>query len=166
MPETVVGLFRTRDEQLAAVRALQEAGFGRDQISTATPRRNRQGHYGRKLLIGIVIGTALGGVIGAVATGMLPGVHPLTSGNLLATFALALVAGAATGSLAGMLVSMAAAGDTALFYEQEVESGRFLVSVRGDRLELARATLQRAGALEAAPIEAPLKPERPRAESG
>jgi len=166
MPETVVGLFRTRDEQQAAVRKLEGAGFSRDQVSTATPLRNRRGHYGRKLLIGILIGTALGGIVGAVATGMLPGVRPLTSGNLLATFALALVAGAATGSLAGMLVSMAAAGDAALFYEQEVESGRFLVSVRGDRLDLARATLQQAGALEAAPIEAPIKPERPRPESG
>jgi len=113
-------------------------------------------------MIGIVIGTALGAIIGALATGMLPGVHPLISGNLVATFLLALVAGAATGSLAGMLVSMAAAGDTALYYEQEVESGRFLVRVRGNRLELARVTLQQAGALEAAPIEAPLKPERPR----
>src|SRR5579859_6284130 len=98
MPETVVGLFRTREEQLAAVRKLELAGFSRDQISTATPRRNRRGHYGRKLMIGIVIGTALGAIIGALATGMLPGVHPLISGNLVATFLLALVAGAATGS--------------------------------------------------------------------
>jgi hypothetical protein len=97
---------------------------------------------------------------------MLPGVHPLMPGNLLATFILAVVAGAATGGLVGMLVSMAASGDSALYYEQEVESGRYLVSVRGPRAELAWATLQQAGALEAAPFEAPLKPERPRVEGG
>ncbi len=61
---------------------------------------------------------------------------------------------------------MAAAGDRALYYEQEVESGRFLVSVTGVRLEVAREVLHDARALEAAPIEAPLEPGRRRVEGG
>lgn len=166
MPDTVVGLFRTRDEQLAAVQALQKAGFDRDQIVTATPHRGRSGHYGTKVAAGIVIGTVIGMIAGAVATGMVPGVRPLIPGNLVLTFIFAAVAGAATGALAGMLISMAASGDRALYYEQEVESGRYLVSVRGMRLDAALAVMQGAGALEAAPVEAPLPVERPRPESG
>ena len=111
-------------------------------------------------------GTVLGALVGAIATGMVPGVHPLVPGNLLATFLFAAVAGAATGGLAGALLSMAASGDRALFYEQEVESGRFLVSVSGPRLEEAQELLRAAGAMEAAPVEAPLDSGRPRPESG
>ncbi len=133
MPDTVVGLFRSRPESEAALRKLK--------------------------LAGIVAGAVLGALVGAIATGMVPGVHPLVPGNLLATFVFAAVAGAATGGLAGALLSMAASGDRALFYEQEVESGRFLVSVAGPRLEEARAVMRAAGAMESAPVEAPLRPE-------
>src|SRR5205085_4602475 len=121
--------------------------------------------YGLKVAVGIVAGTILGALAGAVATGMVPGVHPLVAGNLLATFLFAAAAGAATGGLAGALVSMAASGDRALYYEQEVESGRFLVSVAPPGLENARAVLLAAGAMEAAPVEAPLQQGRPRPEA-
>jgi len=165
MPDTVVGLFRSRPESDAALRKLKEAGFGPDEVAVSTPHTGRRGHYGLKVLGGIVAGTVLGALVGAIATGMVPGVHPLISGNLLATFAFAAVAGAATGGLAGALVSMAASGDRALFYEQEVESGRYLVSVAPPGLENARAVLLAAGAMEAAPVEAPLQQGRPRPEA-
>ncbi len=159
MPDTLAGLFRTRAEAEKALRKLKEAGFGPDQVSLATPRIGRRGHYGMKVLIGIASGILLGALVGAVVTGMVPGVKPLFPGNLLATFLFAALAGAATGGLAGALVSMSASGDRALYYEQEVESGRFLVSVDGPRLEEARLIMRAAGAMEAAPVEAPLKPE-------
>src|SRR5207249_3858286 len=103
MPDTVVGLFRTRSEADHALGKLKEAGFGADQVSISTPAVRRRG----------------------------------------------------------------------LYYEQEVESGRFLVSVAGPRLEEARALMRASGAMEAAPVEAPLVPPeapiedgRPRPESG
>jgi len=166
MPDTVVGLFRTRPEAERALRKLEEAGFRPDQISLATPRRGRRGHYGLKVGVGIVAGTLLGALAGAVATGLVPGVHPLIAGNVLATFLFAAVAGAATGGVAGALVSMAASGDRALYYEQEVEAGRYLVSVAGPGLEDAEEIMRVAGAMEAAPIEAPLEKGRPRPEGG
>src|SRR5437868_6025978 len=129
MAETVAGLFRSRVEAEAGVRQLEEAGFGPDRVSISTPRVGRRGHYGLKVLAGIVVGTLAGAVVGAIVTGLVPGVHALISGNVLVTFALAAAAGAATGGVAGGLVSMAASGDQALYYEQEVESGRILVSV-------------------------------------
>jgi hypothetical protein len=166
MPTTVAGLFRNRGEADEALRKLKEAGFGPDKIGVSTPRAGRRGHYGRKVLAGLVLGVLAGAAAGAVATGMVPGVHPLLPGNVLVTFAFAAVAGAATGLVGGLLVSMAASGDTALYYEQEVESGRYLVSVGGTRLEEARGILLAAGAMEAEPVEAPLEAPRPRPESG
>lgn len=135
-------------------------------MAVSTPRVGRRGHYGVKVLAGIAAGTLLGALAGAAATGMVPGVHPLVSGNLLATFLFAAVAGAVTGGVAGALVAMAAAGDRALYYEQEVESGRTLVSVTEPRLEEARAILLAAGAMESAPVEAPMEKGRPRPEGG
>ena len=165
MPDTVAGLFRTLQEAELALRKLEEAGFGRDRVSIATPRRRRQGRYGQKVLAGVVTGTALGALAGAIVTGMVPGVHSMVTGNVLAIFLLAAVAGAATGGVAGGLLSMAASGDDSLYYEQEVESGRVLVSVAGPGLDEARAILLGAGAMEAAPVEAPLKRGRPRPEA-
>ena len=167
MPDTVVGLFRTRSEAEEALGKLKEAGFGQDQLSVSTPAVRRRGRYGLKVGTGIVIGTLVGALAGAVVTGMVPGVHPLIAGNVLATFLFAAVAGAATGGVAGGLLSMAASGDRALFYEQEVESGRVLISVAGPRLEMARDVLRSEGAMEAEPVEAPIvEGGRPRPESG
>ncbi len=156
-----------------ALRKLEEEGFGPGQVSVSTPRVRRHGHYGLKVLAGIGVGTLLGALVGAVATGLVPGVHALVPGvhalvpgNLLVTLLLAAVAGAATGGVAGALVAMAASGDRELYYEQEVQSGRILVSVAEPRLEEARAILLAAGAMEAAPVEAPLETGRPRPESG
>ena len=166
MPDTIAGLFRTRSEAEKALRNLKEGGFGSDQVSLATPRRARRGHYGLKVLVGIGIGTVAGALLGALVTGIVPGVKPLFAGNFVATFVLALVAGSATGGVAGALLSMSASGDSGLYYEQEVESGRFLISVTGSRLDEAAAILEASGAMEAAPVEAPIGHERPRAESG
>ena len=169
MPETLAALFRDRLEAEEGLRKLKEAGFGDDQVSVSTPRVGRRGHYGIKVLAGIVAGTLLGAIVGAFVSGMVPGVKPLIAGQILATFFLAAVAGAATGGVAGALLSMAASGDTTLYYEEEVESGRILVSVAGPRLAEARAILLAAGAMEAAPVEAPLVEKergRPRPEGG
>jgi hypothetical protein len=164
MPDTVVGLFRTRTEADRAIGSLQEAGFGPDQVEISTARIRRHGHYGTKVLAGIVGGAILGAIVGVLVTGMIPGTHAMVAGNKLALFALAVVAGLGTGGVGGALIAMAASGDRALFYEEEVESGRILVSVAGVRLPEARDVMLTAGAMEAAPVEAPLK--RPRTESG
>src|SRR2546430_6430933 len=166
MPDTVVGLFRTRSEADHALGKLKEAGFGADQVSISTPAVRRRGHYGLKVAAGVGFGTLLGALVGALVTGMVPGVHPLVAGNILATFLFAAVAGAATGGLAGGLLSMAASGDRALYYEQEVESGRFLVTVAGPRLADAEAIMRAAGAMEAAPVEAPVEKRPPPPDRG
>src|SRR5256885_14301297 len=160
MPDTVVGLFRTRSEAQEALGKLKEAGFGQDQLSVSTPGVRRRGRYGLKVGTGIVIGTLVGALAGAVVTGMVPGVHPLIAGNVLATFLFAAVAGAATGGVAGGLLSMAASGDRALFYQQEGESGRFLVSVTGEGLERGRAGLPAGGGMGAGAGRGPPAPRR------
>ena len=87
-------------------------------------------------------------------------------GNTLATFVLTAVSGLAAGGVAGALFGVASSGGEELYYKQEVESGRFLISVAGPRLEEAEQLMRSAGAFEAAPVEAPLDSGRPRPQSG
>jgi hypothetical protein len=165
MPLTVAGLFRNRPEAEEALRKLEEAGFSRDQLSLSTPRIGRRGHYGVKVLAGIGLGTLAGAILGAIVSGAMPGFHALVPGNKFALFLFIAFAGAITGGVAGALLAMAASGDTTLYYEQEVQAGRFLVSVSGPETKIARDIMLAAGAMEAAPVEAPLEGGRPRPES-
>jgi hypothetical protein len=164
----VAALFRTRSEAEEGLRKLKEAGFAEDEVSVATARVARPQRYAAKVAGGVVVGTVVGAIVGAVVAGMMPGIHAMIPGNALATFVFVAVAGGATGGVAGALLSVAASGDTALYYDEEVESGRALVSVTGPRVAVARALLLRAGAMEAAPLEAPLheRRRRHRAEGG
>src|SRR5437762_12452933 len=117
MPDTVAGLFRTRAEAERALGKLKDAGFADDQVALSTPRIGRRGHYGLKVLAGIGAGTLIGATVGAIAAGMVPGGHPLISGNMRATFPSAAVAGAASGGPAGGLRSLSAWGDRGLYYD-------------------------------------------------
>jgi hypothetical protein len=165
MPDTAVGLFRTRTEADQALGKLKQAGFSADEVSVSTRHARRKSHFGLEMLAGVVVGAILGAVVGAFATGMVPGVHGLAAeGNQLGLFLFATFAGTITGGVAGALLAAAASGDSALFYEEEVESGRIMISVSGPRLAEAIAVMRAAGAMEAAPAAAPL--ERPRAEGG
>jgi len=170
MPDTVAGLFRNRPEAQEALRKLEEAGFSGDQMALSSPRMARRGHYGLKVLIGIAAGAVVGAIVGAIVSGEAPGTHAVVQGNQVALLLFVAFAGTITGGVAGALLAIAASGDTTLYYEQEVQAGRFLVSVSGPDLEKARRVLLAAGAMEAAPVEAPLhQPKsqgRPHTEGG
>lgn len=157
MPDTVAGLFRSRSEAEEGLRKLKQAGFGDDQVSVARPQRRGRGHYVMKVGVAILVGIVLGLVVGAVASGILPGPHALLGGNVVNTLLLTAVAGGLGGGVGGFLVIVGASGPSELFYEQEVESGRTLVSVAGPRLEEAIRLLLAAGAIESEPVEAPLE---------
>jgi hypothetical protein len=161
MPDTVAGLFRTRAEADQALGKLKEAGFGPDQVEMSTPHTGRRGHFGQIVLIGIVGGAIVGAILGVIVTGMIPGTEALVTGNKVALFALAVVAGLGTGGVGGALIAIAASGDQRLFYDEEVESGRVLLTVSGIRLAEARAVMLAAGAMESAPLDAPLRRARP-----
>ncbi len=79
-------------------------------------------------------------------------------------FGLILFAGLGAGGLVGALLAIATSGAENLYYDEEVASGRTVITVSGPRLAQARDLMLASGAMESAPVEAPLK--RPRPESG
>jgi hypothetical protein len=155
LPETVVGVLKTRSDAAAATRQLEKAGFSRSEIELESPGHDRQPDYRRNLKTGAAVGCVVGGLGGALIAGV-------ATGGALPIVLLGIVAGVITGFLAGIYVSMAASTGRGLHYQQEVESGRFLITVISDRPAEALEILRSAGALEASPIDAPVQDQRPK----
>lgn len=146
---TVLALFRDKRDAEAAIRALKSAHFDSARLGVLPPGEANVPAFGKAALIGIGAGIVLCGTLGVLlGLGFGGGWFvPLMFG----------ITGAATGALAGMLVSQSFARQGTLYYEEEVESGRTLVSVlsEDDRAEDARRILLQEGAFEADPVDTP-----------
>jgi len=108
-------------------------------------------------VVGGTLGCGLVGVLVGIATaGILPGSHALLPGGWFVPLMFG-IAGAATGAVGGMLISQSIARQHALYYEEEIEAGRTLVTVEyaPERAESARRILLQEGAFEANPLDAP-----------
>lgn len=160
---TVFGLFKTRAEAEAAVRALEERGFGADQVGMLGPGDEHDEKYGRNLAASIGGGTAAGAVAGGVllglGAGVIPGAGLVIAGGTLLPILVGVVTGASAGGVAGGLLGLAGSSDRALFYDQQVQAGSYLVSVTGGDPVLAEDVLTSQGAFDAAPIETPPESE-------
>ena len=160
MPDTIAAVFTNQEQADSAVRALKSAEFDNSEIEMRGPREpelpDLGGNAARGVAIGSICGTALGGVLGLLAAGVVPGSHAYVQGGWVVPFVLATALGA-TGGLAGLLLSVGASRDRALFFDREVQSGRYLVSVdtQPERRETAREILLSKGAIEAPPIDSP-----------
>jgi hypothetical protein len=163
---TVAGIFNSRAEAEAAVRALLGAGFGEDRISLLTPGASQsqlddvptteteQPGMGAALggTVGGALGIAGGLQLGAAAASLfLPGVGPVLAAGIAA--ALLGAGGAATGAaVGGSLEDSMARGlpqDELFVYEDALRRGRSVVIVVADdeaRADAARGIISQAGA--------------------
>ena len=138
--DTLIGVFHESSQAQQAVKALKNAGFSDDQIGVLG--RGQHGSAERtdgadESLVeeGAAAGLATGAGVGAlwglgIAAGMLPGIGPAIAGGTLGVLLSSAAAGAAAAGIAGALVGMGIPEDEAGFYEEEVKSGRTLVTVR------------------------------------
>src|SRR5690349_23322545 len=140
---TVLALFRDQRDAEAALQALRSAHFDSAQVGIAPAGDARVPKYGYNALVGVLGGTIgcglIGVLIGFALTAVAPHVFP---GGWFVPFMIG-IAGAATGAVAGLLISMSMSRQHEMYYEDEVAAGRTLVSVRAepDRVELARRIL-------------------------
>ena len=156
--ESVVGVFRTRDEARNAIEALESAGFATDDVSVLMPeadgaaaaRDDTNEDFGSAgpAIAGGVIGGAAGWLVG-LGSFVIPGVGPfIGAGALIASLAGAAV-GASVGALASGLVKMGVPEEEARWYEQQAHEGRTLIAVRaGERYAQARELLRANGAYD------------------
>lgn len=155
----IVGVFEDPSAAGRAVDELERAGFREDQIGFA--RRDGEASRGGTGLAeggtqagegasaGALTGGVVGGLIGAAAAGLIPGIGPVLAGGILASTLGGAAFGAAAGGLLGALTGMGVPEEDARYYEDELQSGRTLVTVTGDgRLSEANAILRRYGAYD------------------
>lgn len=135
---TVVALFVRREDAHEAITKLIESGIRAERIGYLEPLDERDAkNPGKAAAKGIEAGGAAGAVLGAMlaaaAVGLIPGVGPaLVAGSLLPV-ALGAAGGAATGAVAGGLLAVDMSSEDEPYFMQEVQAGRFLVSVEVER---------------------------------
>lgn len=153
---TLFATFETRGQAEDAVDRLATAGFTAEHVGLIAPGDVEEPHYARNLAVGTGSGTVLGGaagvVLGAVAVGAIPGVGTVVAAGAILPIAVLAFTGAAAGGTLGGMFSLAASQDQGLYFMQEVQGGRTLVTVTSDRVEEARAGLEAAGAMEVADV--------------
>ena len=150
------GLFYSRDEAEAAVRALRDAGYDMDRVSVIARDADKiDGHdtteeVGNKADEGAATGAVTGGALGGI-TGLLvglgalaiPGIGPILLAGAEATAIATTLAGAgigaAAGGLIGALIGLGIPEEKAKVYSDRVKGGSFLVIVNGTAAEIARA---------------------------
>ena len=154
------GLYYSREEAEAAVRALKYEGFDMDRVSVIArdaDDRNFVGDdatqtetVGNKADEGAAAGALTGGALGGI-TGLLvglgalaiPGIGPILLAGAEATAIATTLAGAgigaAAGGLIGALVGLGIPEERAKVYSDRVAGGSFLVMVTGTAAETARA---------------------------
>jgi hypothetical protein len=148
-------VFDDRRTAVAALHALLSQGFERDRlgfagpgVATAAPLEGEETEPDSAVAAtatGSLAGGIVGGVLGAVVAILLPGVGPVVAGGVLAGFVAGAPAGAAIGGLGAALRDAGLNPRVAEFYEDQVHSGRFLVTVSGSRGEEAAKVMALSG---------------------
>jgi hypothetical protein len=153
---TVCALFNSREQAERAVSELQRDGFLRDRIGvvardpdgTSRVRSVEKGnHAGEGAIGGLAAGAGVGALVSLGMTfGMIPVIGPVLAVGPLAAALLSAAGGAAAGGLTGALIGWGIPEEEAQYYEQEVSSGRYLVTVDGEgRQNEAEKILRRCG---------------------
>ena len=154
-----IGLFYSRDEAEAALRALKDDGFDMNRVNviakdadkvtesagveTAYDEGNNAAEgAGAGATSGAVLG-GIGGLLLGLGTLAIPGVGPIiVAGEAASTIASTLAGagiGAAAGGIIGGLVGLGIPEDKAKIYSDRVSSGSYLIMVNGTDNDIARA---------------------------
>ena len=155
----VFAVFETKAQAERAVAELETAGFTDAEIGMVF--RNAEGetvktgaadetHAGEGAAVGAAAGAgalALGSL--AVSLGVIPVIGPVLAVGPLAAALISAAGGAAAGGIAGALIGWGIPEEDASYYEGEVKSGRYLVTVEtADRADEARTILHRHGGFD------------------
>ena len=155
---TVVGVFEDRILAEHALDNLHQAGFSDDAIGfvvrdLATTDVNSvtiQRETAAGAATGAVGGGVVGGLLGAAAALLIPGLGPALAGGILAVTLGGAALGAVAGSFAGALTGFGVPEEEAIYYQNELEMGRTIITVKAhERYQEASEILRRNGAYDA-----------------
>jgi hypothetical protein len=155
---TVIGVFEDRIMAERALDDLYRTGFSHDDIGfiirsmtldDADPE-TIQRETATGAATGAVSGGVVGGLLGAAAALLIPGLGPALAGGILAVTLGGVALGAVAGSFVGALTGFGIPEEDALYYQNELESGRIIVTVKAaGRYQEAFDILRHNGAYDA-----------------
>ena len=141
MSQTIIGLFRSREQAEEAIRELRARNFSDLDISLVA--RGEEGEGGaeagfddQNLADGAATGGAIGGLAGLLAGAgalLIPGIGPIIAAGPLA----GALTGIVTGGIAGGLIDYGIPEEEGERYEEEIERGSIMVAVETDDEDLA-----------------------------
>ena len=150
-----VGTFMTRQDAEFALQELQEAGFNMNKVSVIVNNPQSQDKIGGAEVkpaneqakggagAGATAGAATGGLlglIGGLSVIALPGVGAAAElGVILANTLLGSGIGAAGGGLVGALIGWGIPEDRAIYYNEMLSRGRYIVLMEGTQAEISGA---------------------------
>jgi len=160
--DTIIGLFRDRDDAEQAVAALEEADFTRDEVGLLAQRGavedilapDREEAAVESAGVGALGGSALGGLIGLLAGAsaiVVPAIGPAVAvgawAGVLGTTAAGAGVGAAYGGLVGALIGFGVTEEQTHIYVEGVQQGGILIVVQPEdgRKTLAAEILREHG---------------------
>ncbi|MBH0174035.1 general stress protein [Fictibacillus sp. 23RED33] len=143
----VVGVFRSEDDAIDAIKELREEGYSDNEISVIAKDKKEVKHIheetGSKAPEGAATGMATGGILGGLGGLLLgagalaiPGIGPIVAAGPIAAALGGAAVGAGAGGIVGALVGLGIPENEAKEYEQSVEAGDILVLV--DTNEVSR----------------------------
>lgn len=157
---TIIGVFETRTQADRAVDELRRAGFREDQIgvasrddevrTTETVDDATDSEAGTGALTGAIAGAGLGALAGlGILAGVIPVIGPAIAGGTLGILLSNAAAGAGIAGVAGALIGAGIPEEEAGYYENELKTGRTLVTVKADgRISEASSILRSHGAYD------------------
>jgi len=149
MATLVTGLFRNKTAAQAALDALYQRGYSRNDITMLMSEATRTKEFaletGTQMASGAGIGGAVGGAVGATVAAIaaigttlaLPGLGLVVAGPIVAALAGA-GAGGATGGLVGALIGAGIPEHRARVYEAGIKQGGILLGVEVQSKETAK----------------------------
>jgi len=155
MARAIIGLFNTQVMANSALRDLRANGFAEDNLGLvvkdlehggvlSTPEADaalRPDRVTEDAVTGGILGGAIGAFLAVSGALVIPGIGPFIAGGVLVT-----LLGGGAGWLVGGLAGLGIPEEDARYYQEQVESGRALVTVlAGDREEDAVRILLRHG---------------------
>ncbi|MDW7651032.1 MAG: general stress protein [Bacillota bacterium] len=140
MSQTVIGLFRSKEQAEEAIRELKARDFDDADISLVAKgegeEKGNESFENQNLADGTATGGAIGGLAGLLAGAgalLIPGIGPIIAAGPLA----GALTGIVTGGIAGGLIDYGIPEEEGERYEQEVHGGNILVAAETDDEELS-----------------------------
>jgi hypothetical protein len=145
----VVGVFRTEDDAIDAIKELRSKGYTEDDISVIAQDKKEVKHIheetGTKAPEGAATGMATGGILGGLGGLLLgagalaiPGIGPIVAAGPIAAALGGAAVGAGAGGIVGALVGLGIPEKEAKEYEEAVEGGDILVLVDANEVDRHR----------------------------